>query len=89
MSREDEIRRLVYQSCHRGCKETDMMLGRFAQKYVEEFSDEELKLYEYFINEDDWNIYAWLVGSLPFPEEHDNRVTRLLRDFDFSKEGDV
>jgi len=84
MKNDTRKKRLLYQSFHRGCKETDAILGNFARKYLDEFNDEELDLYESFISEDDWDIYAWLTGSLPFPKEHDNEITRLLRDFDFS-----
>ena len=88
MDKKDKISRLIYQSCHRGCKETDMILGRFAKKYIKEFDDKELLQYEKFINEDDWNIYAWVVGNSPFPKEHDNNVINLLKEFDFSSNPD-
>ena len=83
MDRENRLKRLLYQSIHRGCKETDALLGKFARKYLMDFSDEEIDQYEAFINEDDWDIYAWMVGTKPFPKEHENRVTDLLRNFDF------
>lgn len=83
---EIKRKRLLYQSWHRGCKETDIMLGRFAQTYLDKFDNEEIELYESFINEDDWNIFNWLTGKLPFPDEHENKVTQLLRAFDFSKQ---
>lgn len=68
--REMLLKRLLYQSWHRGCKETDMLLGQFAKKHLHEFSDEELVLYEQFLEENDWNIYAWLTQQLPFPEPY-------------------
>lgn len=84
MQKDDRLKRLLYQSFHRGCKETDAILGCFSKTYLASFSDEELDMYEKFISEDDWDIYGWLIGQIPFPEEHDNKVTRMLRDFDFS-----
>jgi antitoxin CptB len=85
MSGEKRLKRLLYQSLHRGCKETDAILGKFAQKYLSTFDENEIDLYEKFISEDDWDIYAWLTGSKEFPKEHENKVTRMLRDFDFVK----
>ncbi len=84
MTDDIRLKRLLYQSFHRGCKETDAILGKFSRRYLEKFSEAELDQYEAFINEDDWDIYAWLVGKLPFPEKHDNKVTALLRKFDFA-----
>lgn len=83
MSREKRLKQLLYRSFHRGCKETDAILGNFARTYLESFTDEQVDQYEAFINEDDWNIYAWVAGDEPFPERHINSVTKLLKEFDF------
>jgi antitoxin CptB len=83
---DNRIKRILYQSIHRGCKETDAILGKFALKYLHTFNPEEVDMYEAFIGEDDWDIYAWISGNLPFPAEHENKVTRLLRDFNFAGE---
>ena len=86
MDRELRIKRLLYKSWHRGCKETDLILGGFSQKYLKGFTDEELDLYESFINEDDWDIYAWLTQNKTFPQEHVNKVTDLLRSYDATEQ---
>lgn len=85
MSREKRIKRMIYQSWHRGCKETDVLLGHFAKTYLPEFSDTELDQFEAFIKEDDWDIYAWLTGKLPFPNKHNNDVVDRLRHFNVSE----
>ena len=69
MKQKNRLKRLLYQSLHRGCKETDMILGNFATKYLHSFTDEEIDLYEAFINEKDWDIYAWIIGRIPIPIE--------------------
>lgn len=57
-----EIRRkrLVFQSNHRGCKEMDMMMGQFAERYAADMPEDEMTIYEALLEEDDWDIYAWL-----------------------------
>jgi len=84
-SRDEKLKRLLYQSIHRGCKETDALLGKFARKYLNNFDNDEIKLYEEFISEDDWDIYAWITGTKEFPKEHENKVTKMIREFDFVK----
>ena len=37
MSRDNRVKRLLYQSFHRGCKETDALLGKFSRKYLSDF----------------------------------------------------
>lgn len=78
MQTENRRKRLLYQSLHRGCKETDMILGNFATKYLHTFSEEEIDLYEKFINEKDWDIYAWVVGSQELPPEQNNKVVQMI-----------
>ena len=78
MTTENRRKRLLYQSLHRGCKETDMILGNFSQKHLEQLSDAEIDLYENFINEKDWDIYAWVTGTQALPKEHDNKVVRMI-----------
>lgn len=78
MTQETRRKRLLYQSLHRGCKETDMILGNFATKYIYKLSDAEINLYENFINEKDWDIYAWITGTQELPKEHDNEVVRMI-----------
>lgn len=85
MERDKLIKRLQYQSYHRGCKETDLFLGEFAKKYLENFSDEELKQFEAILDEDDWDIYAWITGAQVLPENHNNNVGKLFMSFTLTK----
>jgi len=80
MSIINKRKRLLYQSIHRGCKETDTILGNFAIKYLDKLTDEEIDLYENFINEKDWDIYAWIINPKELPKEHDNKVVRMILD---------
>ena len=61
-------KRLRYQSWHRGCKETDDILGPFADQWLPEAKD--IAAFEALLEEDDWDIYRWLTSEQPMPEEH-------------------
>lgn len=76
--RENRIKRLYYQSWHRGCKETDLLLGRFADDALPDLSDAELDQYEALLAEEDGYIWKWFSHELPLPTEHDNRIWQLL-----------
>ncbi len=69
-SQNNRIKRLIYQSTHRGCKETDLLLGDFAVAHLANLSEQEVDLYEQFILENDWDIYAWLTGTSPLPPHY-------------------
>ena len=40
--REQMIKKLLYQSCNRGCKETDIIIGEFAKKNLDKMTDTEI-----------------------------------------------
>ena len=48
-------KQILYRSTHRGCKETDFLIGEFAKVKLAEIED--LKLFSEFLEEDDWEIY--------------------------------
>lgn len=65
---------LLYRSCNRGCKETDILLGKFAQENLKNFADSQLELYKNFIAEDDLLIYDWLLRKVPTPDQYQTLV---------------
>lgn len=78
-----EIRRkrLIHRSRYTGMKETDLLLGQFAQRYVPTFGPAELDDYERLLGERDAAIFAWATGQEPVPAEHQHAVMRLLQNF--------
>lgn len=55
-------KRLIYRSWHRGTREMDLILGRFADKHVGTFSDPELDQYEAILSQSDPDLYDWVTG---------------------------
>lgn len=60
---EIRLKRLHYRSCHRGCKETDIVLGHFADSGLGSLGPDLLTIYERLLDEDDANIWDWLTGK--------------------------
>ena len=73
--------RLVYQSRKRGMLENGLLLSTFVKKYLHEFDDKQLQLYDHLINlpTNDWDIFYWATGAKPTPAEFDNEVMDLLK----------
>ncbi|MBS0236113.1 MAG: succinate dehydrogenase assembly factor 2 [Proteobacteria bacterium] len=59
---------LFYRSWYRGCKETDILLGRFARQNLEQLNEIELQEYATLLEESDNDIFAWITGQQPIPE---------------------
>lgn len=66
-AREHRIKRLIYQSWYRGCKETDILLGGFAKAHLTELDDAGLDSFEALLGEHDADVYAWLTDTKPVP----------------------
>ena len=64
-------------------KETDLLLGRFADSHVASFDARQLALYEALLQESDPDILAWIVGRESPPAKHDNDVMKSLLNFKF------
>jgi antitoxin CptB len=62
------IKKLLYKSNYRGCKETDLILGSFAHKYIDALSDNELLDFEIIVNQMDPDILDWINDARPIPQ---------------------
>jgi len=71
------INKIIYQSWHRGCKETDIILGDFAKSEVAGFDDTKLATYEALIAEDDWDIYNWFVEKDKTPKKYQELISEI------------
>ncbi|MDD3444724.1 MAG: succinate dehydrogenase assembly factor 2 [Zavarzinia sp.] len=78
---ENRRRRARYRSWHRGTKETDIILGRFADAHVSAFGADELAQYEALLEEQDPDIYAWVTGTAEAPAHMRGAVLDLLLKF--------
>lgn len=77
-ARQNRIKRLYYQSWHRGCKETDLLFGRFADAALPNLDDTGLDQYEALLAEDDGNLWKWFSGEQPLPEDLKTPIWDLL-----------
>lgn len=67
---EKQLKRLRYRSGHRGCKETDLVLGRFAEAKLDGLQGEDLIAYANLLDEDDVLIWNWLLENSEPPAEY-------------------
>ena len=77
--RDVRLKRLLYRSKYTGTKETDTLLGAFAEQYLPQLSAVELDQYEALIENSDPDLYMWISGQKPIPPEWDNEVMALLK----------
>lgn len=78
---DERRRRLLYRLWHRGTREMDLIMGRFADATVGELTEAEIVELERLADVPDPELYAWLTGASPVPDVHDQAVFRQLREF--------
>lgn len=80
---DERRRRLLFRSWHRGIREMDLVLGRFADAEIAKLSDADLDEYETWLEVPDQQIFAWVNGSQPVSGEIDTALFRRLCDFHY------
>ena len=74
-------RRLLYRSWHRGTREMDLVMGRFADAVLGTLTEVEVDEFERLSDAPDPDLYAWVTGKRPVPSNHNTDVFRRLRAF--------
>ncbi len=64
---EKTRKRLHFRAWHRGTKESDLLLGRFADRYLADMSAEELADFEQVLDRIDPELIDWITGREPVP----------------------
>lgn len=81
MPEEDRLNRIRYRSWHRGCKETDIILGSFCDAHITSLSTAQLDVFEELLDEDDADIWAWLTFKKECPKDDYGFFIGKLRSF--------
>ncbi|EAA32193.1 DUF339-domain-containing protein [Neurospora crassa] len=66
--------RLLYQSRKRGTLESDLILSTFAAAHLGSMTPEQLKQYDLFLDENDWDIYYWATQEPPLPGQENQHL---------------
>ena len=74
-------RKILFRAWHRGMREMDLIMGRFADDAIAGFSDAELDEFERLIEVLDRDLLSWVTGEAPVPESYDTELFRKLKAF--------
>jgi antitoxin CptB len=81
MSLDARQRRILFRSWHRGTREMDLVLGRFADAEIASLCGCELDDYERLLEAADADVFSWLTGKAETPSLYDTPVLRKIRAF--------
>jgi antitoxin CptB len=83
-SHEHRLKRLKFRAGHRGFVEADLILGSFVERHAASLTPAQLDDLERLLEENDHDIYAWVIGREPAPAEFQTEVLELIRAHRFS-----
>ena len=71
--------RLRFRAQRRGFKEVDLIFGAFADIHLPGLTEPELDQFESLLEAPDTEVYGWLRGSEPVPNEFNSAVFARLK----------
>lgn len=74
-------RKVLFRAWHRGMREMDLIMGRFADAEIGNLSEAELDEFERLIEVLDRDLLSWVTGEAQVPENYDSEVFRRLKAF--------
>ena len=74
-------RRILFRAWHRGTREMDLTMGRFADAELRDLPEADLDDLEILLDLPDRDVFSWLTGELALPQEFDTPVFRKVRAF--------
>jgi antitoxin CptB len=80
---KNRLKRIYFRSIHRGNKEMDIVLTRFVDTELANLSPDMLTLYEQLLDEDDVNLWDWLISRNNAPT-HYVTLLALIKDCQLS-----
>ena len=78
---DDRRKRLLFRCWHRGTREMDLILGRFADAEIADLTDEELTDLELLIDAPDPDLYAALSSDVLLAPEFRTRLFDRIKSF--------
>ena len=78
MTSDKRRERLRFRSWHRGTREMDLLMGRFADACLATLDEAALRHYESILAYNDLDVYNWIIGAAAVPPEFDYPVTHQL-----------
>lgn len=75
---EQRRKKLRFRAWRRGFREMDLLMGSFADERLDGFSEPQLDEFERLLAIPDWEVFAWLIGQKPVPDNHAGEVLDQL-----------
>lgn len=74
-------RKLGFRCWHRGTREMDLLLGRFADAHLAAMNEDEVAALEHLVEAPDPELFGWIAETKPVPANYDTPMLAAIRSF--------
>jgi len=85
---DDRRKRLLFRCWHRGTREMDLILGRFADTTIDSLTEDELSELEHLIEVPDPDLYAALTGNTLLAPPYTGALFDRIKSFRPGEQGE-
>ena len=79
---KERLGRIAFRAWRRGFREADLVLGPFVDRVGPTLDETELDSLEALLaQDDDHQLYAWIIGTEPTPDAYETSVMEKIRAF--------
>jgi antitoxin CptB len=83
LDRDARLRRIRYRAWHRGTRESDFLVGGYFDRCSAGWSEADFAWFEALLDEQDADIIAWVIGTLPVPDRYAGPMMERMRQTDY------
>lgn len=80
-SLDPQQKKLLFRAWHRGTREADLLMGRFAEDFLPTASQADVDLFEELLAENDPDIFDWVTGKEALPQASFTPLLQRFMDF--------
>ena len=80
-NRSNFIKKLIYRSKYTGTRETDILLGDFADNYINKLNHSELLAYQKLLDSGDPRIWRLSIDFEPTKSEQEKFIIKMIKKY--------
>ena len=80
-NRSNYIKKLIYRSKYTGTRETDILLGDFAENYINNLNDDELLAYQKLLDSGDPRIWRLSIDIETTNSEKEKLIIKMIKKY--------
>ena len=80
-NRNNFIKKLIYRSKYTGTRETDILLGDFADKFINNLNDDELLAYQKLLDTGDPRIWRLSIDIETTNSEKEKLIVQMIKKY--------